>query len=250
MAHMAFKKENERDLLIRSEKMAVVSRLTAGMAHQILNPVNIMSMRFQLLKQRDDLPEDTKKVLAGCESQLDRITEIMNNLRPFSQAHKNHMSPCNLNATIAHVLKPMAPLLKEKGIDTDAQLQPDLPRIPLDKKRMAKVFWNLISNAADAMAEQKRRVLGITTRCHSADDFLQVVVSDTGSGIDEADLVKIFDPYFTTKKSGEHVGLGLFVSHNIVNEHGGTLWAERNDAGGSSFFVELPTAERAAKENS
>ena len=247
---MASKRKIERDLLIRSEKLAAVGRLTAGLAHQILNPVNIMSMRFQLLKRRDDLPEDTKKGLAVCENQLNRITEIINDLRQFSNTHKKQVTPCALNAIIEHVLKLMTPHLKEKGIKTAIQFHPELPLIPLDKNRMEHVFLNLLSNAADAMADQEPRVLGITTRRNPSDEYLQVLISDTGSGIDEADMVKVFDPYFTTKKSGEHIGLGLFVSYNIVNHHGGKIWVENNDGGGSSFFVELPKAEPATTENS
>jgi signal transduction histidine kinase len=247
---MASKREIERDLLIRSEKLAALGRLTSNIAHQIINPVNIMSMRLQLLKKRDDLPEDIHKILAGCENQLNRITEIIEDLRQFSKNHNKHLTSCDLNGMIENVLKVMTPQLAQKGINTATQFPPDLPLIPLDKKRMERVFLNLISNAAEAMADHDLKILGIATKRSRSEESLQVVISDTGPGIAEPDLAKVFDPYFTTKKSREHMGLGLFVSYNIVNQHGGKIWVENNDRGGSSFFVELPTDGPAGPENS
>jgi signal transduction histidine kinase len=238
---MASKRDIEKDLLIRSEKMAALGRLTSKMAHQILNPVNIMSMRLQLLKRRDDLPGDIKKMLAGCETQLNRITEIMDDLRPFSKTYDEQRTPCDLNALIENVLNVMTRQLTEKSINTATRFHPDLPRIPLDQHRMERVFLNLISNAAEAMADEDVKNLGIATMPSPSDKALQIIISDTGSGIHELDLPKVFDPYFTTKKSREHMGLGLFISYNVVKQHGGKIWVENNDRGGASFLIELPT---------
>jgi PAS domain S-box-containing protein len=229
-----------RDMLIRSEKLAAAGRLTAGIAHQILNPVNIISMRFQLLKRKANLPQDTVEVLAVCENQLNRITEIINDLRHLSKAHKMQVAPCDVNEIIENVIRLAAPYLEERAIRAQTRYGPDLPPVPLDKNRMEHVFLNIISNAADAMAEQKTRILSVTTKHTPSDHHVQIIISDTGTGIDEADMVKIFDPYFTTKKTGEHLGLGLFVAYNIINLHGGKIWVETDDGGGSSFFVELP----------
>jgi signal transduction histidine kinase len=238
---MPSKTDIEKDLLIRSEKMAALRRLTSRMAHQILNPVNIMSMRLQLLKRRDDLPADIKEMLAGCENQLNRITETLDDLRPFSKTHDKQKALCDLNAMIENVLQTMTPQLTKKGIKTARQFHPDLPRIALDQKSMEGVFLNLISNAAEAMVDEDVKNLRIATMPAPPDKALQIIISDTGSGIHELDLPKVFDPYFTTKKSREHMGLGLFITHNIVNQHGGKIWVENNDRGGASFLIELPT---------
>jgi PAS domain S-box-containing protein len=232
--------QETRDLLIHSEKLAAIGQLTAGVAHEILNPVNIMSMRLQVLKQRQDLSDESRKALAVCDSQLGRITEIIDDLGQFSRVHKRQVNLCDLNRIIEQVLNLTALQLNDKGIKTVVEYAPELPLIPLEENRIEQVLFNLISNAAEAMAEHEKRVLRVTAKQVPSDDHVQVIISDTGTGIDKASINKVFDPFFTTKKSGQGTGLGLFISYNIIKHHGGKIWAENNDGGGATFFIELP----------
>jgi signal transduction histidine kinase/pSer/pThr/pTyr-binding forkhead associated (FHA) protein len=236
--------QETRDMLVQSEKLAAIGRLSAAVAHEILNPVNIISMRLQLLEQKGDLPGATKEALAICKNQLDRIVEFTEDLGQFSRSSKKHISMNNLNEIIQHTLVLSDPQFKEYDIKTDARYDAALPSIPMDKDRIEQVIFNLFCNAAEAMAGRETRVLGIKTGLSAPGDYVQVIISDTGTGIEESHMDKVFDPFFTTKGPGEGTGLGLFISYSIIHEHEGRMWAENNEWGGASFFIELPVDGR------
>jgi C4-dicarboxylate-specific signal transduction histidine kinase len=150
----------------------------------------------------------------------------------------------NLNEIIKHTLLLSDPQFKEYDIKTDVKCDTALPLIPLDKDRIEQVIFNLIYNATEAMAGKKTRVLEITTGLSAPGDYVQVIISDTGTGIDDSHMDKVFDPFFTTKDPGQGTGLGLFISYGIIHEHAGRMWAENNEWGGASFFIELPVDGR------
>jgi len=235
-------KEKLQTQLQRALKMEAIGRLTAGVAHEILNPVNIISLRLQLVKKAEDLSDRTKKALDICTSQLNRITEIIKELGQFSHISKEYITMSDLNTVIGHVVTLYEPQLKVDNIKTDIQFYPDLPKIPLDQDRLGQVIFNIIANASDAMAEQENKMLRIITKPAASQDYTQVIISDTGTGIDRSDMDKIFEPYFTTKDKPQDTGLGLFISYNTIQDHGGRIWAENNAWGGASFFIELPVS--------
>lgn len=232
--------EETRDMLVQSEKLAAIGRLAAAVAHEVLNPVNIMSMRLQLMDKREDLPIPAKNALRICKGQLYRITQITRDLAQYSRSPEKHIAMTDLNKVIERVLTLGKPQLKENNVETDIHYHDDLPSIPADKDRIEQVFFNLILNATEAMAGQKEKTLRIMTKPSNSKDHVQAIISDTGTGIDQSHLSRIFDPFFTTKEPGQGTGLGLFISYGIVHEHGGRIWAENNESRGTSFFVELP----------
>jgi signal transduction histidine kinase/pSer/pThr/pTyr-binding forkhead associated (FHA) protein len=236
--------QETRDMLIQSEKLAAIGRISAAVAHEILNPVNIISMRLQLLEQKEDLPRAVKDALTICKNQLNRIVEFTEDLGQFSRSSKKHISMSNLNEIIQHTLVLSDPQFKEYDITTDAEYDSALPLVPLDKDRIEQVVFNLIYNATEAMAGRKTRLLRIKTGVSAPGDYVQVIISDTGTGIEESHMDKVFDPFFTTKDPGQGTGLGLFISYSIINEHAGRMWAENNEWGGASFFIELPVDGR------
>ncbi len=229
-----------RDMLVQSEKLAAIGRLSAAVAHEILNPVHIISMRIQLLEAAEGISESTRKSLHICKSQLNRIVTITENLGRSSRTSERHAANCNLNEIIQSVLDLISPQLKEDEIHTDVELHADLPLVPMDRERIEQVILNLISNATEAMAGQKGKTLTIRTKPSDSEGFVRIHVSDTGTGIDRGDIDKVFDPFFTTKDPGEGTGLGLFISYGIIQEHAGRIWAEKNESGGASFNIELP----------
>ena len=232
--------QEARDMLVQSEKLAAIGRLSAAVAHEILNPVNIISMRLQLLEQKKDLPGGVKEALAICKNQLERIVGFTEDLGQFSRSSRKHISLNNLNEIIQHALLLSDPQFKEYDIKTDPSYDAALPSIPLDKDRIEQVIFNLLCNATEAMAGRETRVLGIRTGLSTPGDYVRVIISDTGAGIEENHMNQVFDPFFTTKDAGQGTGLGLFISYNIIREHGGRIWAENNERGGASFFIELP----------
>jgi C4-dicarboxylate-specific signal transduction histidine kinase len=112
----------------------------------------------------------------------------------------------------------------------------------MDRDRIEQVLFNIISNAVGAMTGQQKKILGVTTNPSALEDCVQIIVSDTGTGIDHRYINRIFDPFFTTKDPAQGTGLGLFISYSIIKDHGGRIWAENDEWGGASFFIELPVA--------
>lgn len=232
--------QETRDMLVQSEKLAAIGRLSAAVAHEILNPVNIISMRLQLLEQKEDFAGAVKDALAICKNQLNRIVKFTEDLGQFSRSSRKHISMNNLNEIIQHTLLLSHPQFKEYDIKTDVNYGAALPLIPLDKDRIEQVIFNLLYNATEAMAGRETRVLGIKTGLSAPGDYVQVIISDTGTGIEDSHMDKVFDPFFTTKDRGQGTGLGLFISYSIIHEHAGRMWAENNEWGGASFYIELP----------
>jgi len=232
--------QETRDLLLQSEKLAALGRLMSGVAHEILTPVSIISMRLQMLKLSESLDEKAADALAICENQVKRITRILGKLSQFSRVTKEERTPNDLNEAVGHVLTLFAPHFKEENIRIETAYEPGLPLLSFARKRMEQVFFNVISNALEAMSGMEKRVLTVSTARTSSGDDAQVVLSDTGPGIDIQNMNRIFDPFFTTKNRTEGTGLGLFLSQGVVKDHGGRIWAENNGAGGASFFIQLP----------
>jgi len=232
--------QKTKDMLIQSEKLAAIGELTAGIAHEILNPANIISMRLQMLNDSRDVSDRVRSSLNICKKQLDRISEITSNLGQFSRVSEQNITMNNLNKIIEEVVNMCAPQFKVEDISTDIQYHPDLPLIPLDKDKVQQVILNIISNAVGAMSGQETRLLRIKTKLLHSGDYVQAIISDTGTGIDDSHLNKVFDPFFTTKDPGKGVGLGLYISYGIIEDHGGKIWAENNEWGGASFLIEIP----------
>jgi len=232
--------QETRDILLQSEKLAAIGRLMAGVGHEILNPLNIISMRLQMLKLSEGLNEKDGDALVVCEHQVKRIAKILDSLSQFSRAPKEEPALNNLNEVVRHVLTLFAPQFKEENIQVQEKYDSALPLMFFAKSRIERVFFNIISNAREAISASERRIVTVTTMRPSSGDHVQVIVSDTGPGIDIQNMNRIFDPFFTTKKRDEGTGLGLFLSYGIVKDHGGRIWAENNDGGGASFFVHLP----------
>jgi len=232
--------QETRDMLIQSEKLAAVGQLTAGIAHEILNPVNIMSIRLQMLNDSRDVSDKVRNSLNICKSQLDRISEITRNLGQFSRVSEQSITMNNLNKIIDEIVNMCAPQFKVEDVSTDMQYQPDLPLIPLDKDKVQQVILNIISNAVLVMSGQATRMLRITTKPTPSEDFVQIIIADSGTGIVDSHIDKLFDPFFTTRDPGKGVGLGLYISYGIIKDHGGKIWAENNEWGGASFIIELP----------
>lgn len=227
-----------RDMLVQSEKLAAIGRLTAALGHEVLNPVNIITMRLQLLERTEDLSDRAKEVLQICRNQLSRITGLTKDLCQFSRKNKEDITMTDINKVIEHVLNLIGPQLKRDIVKTDVQYHSGIPLIPLYKDKIEQVFFNIILNAGAAMSGKKNRILYIKTSVSEAHTLIEI--SDTGPGIDKENINKIFDPFFTTKEVDQGTGLGLYISYTIIKDHDGKIWAENNKWGGATFFIKLP----------
>jgi two-component system cell cycle sensor histidine kinase/response regulator CckA len=230
--------QETKDMLVQSEKLAAMGRLSSGAAHEIRNPLNILSLNLQMLDIKGKLDDETRKAVDVCHTQIDRIVKIIEGLQTFSRKSEKRLSPGNIQEVIDHVLSLSAPRLKVEDVTTGVRCNTDLPQIFMDRAAMEQVFFHLISNALDAMKDREKKALKISAERKG--DALLVTFSDTGHGIPEENLQKLFDPFFTTKDPDKGTGLGLSISYGIIQDHKGKIRAENNETGGSSFYIELP----------
>ena len=234
--------ETARNQLLQTEKLTSLGRISAGVAHEILNPVGIISLELQLLKTMEELPPDVIEELDICMEQVDRVVAIAENLRDFSRISKREMQADDINEVIQDVVKLCSPQMRLDGITCDLACQPDLPSIKLDRKKIEQALINLLSNAFDAVEGKTRKHLFIRTEGCSAGsgNCVRMTIADTGEGIKKKDLRLIFDPFYSTKEQGKGSGLGLSITYGIIKDHGGRIWAENNEWGGASFIIEFP----------
>jgi two-component system NtrC family sensor kinase len=175
------------------------------------------------------------------ETETRRISRIVSNLLAFSRHSKMEFGSVKLNLLIEKTLFLNANLLKLHAIKVDEKLDPLLPDLTGSEDRLQQVFMNLISNAAESMeACRGERILSIQTKPLPEKDSVTLSFADTGVGIPKENLSKLFEPFFSTKKKGKGVGLGLSVVYGIIQEHGGVIQVQSEEGRGTTFTIELP----------
>lgn len=231
--------QTARDQLLQAEKLSAIGQLSTGVAHEILNPVNIISLELQILQAMENMPHEVREELNICMSQIGRIVAIADGLKQLARVHEVKMDLLNINEVVAHMVALHRAQLMIDKVDIDLQCHPDLPDISMDRTRIEQVIMNLISNARGAMESAENKVLRVATDWEG-ENHVKIMVADTGNGIRQEHMSQIFNPFFTTKKQGKGTGLGLSISYGIIKDHGGRIWAENNPWGGASFYITLP----------
>ena len=237
--------KQSQDTLRRADRLSSLGLLTAGLAHEIRNPLVAIRTFTQLLPERYDDAEFREGFQGLALKEVDRICGLINDLLSFARPSKPNVSPENLNDVVDNIARILETQAKEKGVAIAREFGDDLPKVWIDREQMKQVFMNLILNAIQAM--QEGGSISISTRAVSRNsaepsgEFVQVEVRDTGIGIPEENVQHIFDPFFTSKDEGS--GLGLAVSHQIVQEHGGFVTVESTVGKGTAFFVHVPVGK-------
>jgi signal transduction histidine kinase len=228
--------------LVQAGKLAALGTLSAGLAHEINNPLAAIKMYAQNLKrsqQRGTLNDAMlEKNLSSIDTLVDKISQIITHFRDFSRRSSNTYTKVEINQPVLSALDMFGEQLMLRNISVKTQLTENLPPVWADANQLEQVMVNLISNARDALADQEKRELTLRTRL--ADDQLVVEVSDTGCGIPEAVVEHIFEPFYTTKEAGQGTGLGLAISHSIVEDHQGRLEVDSAVGQGTTFRLVLP----------
>jgi two-component system sensor histidine kinase HydH len=218
----------------RSQRLAAVGSLAAGVAHEIRNPLSSLKGFATYFRQRyGGVPEDVK-VADIMIQEVDRLNRVITELLEFSRPMELKRKTADLAALVRHALGTIEGQAREKDIAVQAHLPTGLPGASIDPDRMTQVFLNLFLNALAAMDRGGVLTVGIARQ---DDDSLRVSVADTGTGIRKEDLGRVFDPYFTTKPSG--TGLGLAIVHRIIEAHGGEIRLESDPGKGTTFTVLL-----------
>jgi PAS domain S-box-containing protein len=246
---LAAEKEAMHFQLFQASKLASVGELSAGVAHEINNPLNGIINFAQLLK--DDgvaRNESEEQMIDGIIDEGRRITRIVRDLLTFARHESHEMRPVNIAEVVATSVSLFGHQLDKDGIALEVEIADDLPPVRGDGSRLRQVVVNMISNAhhalraCDAPEKVFRIKVGAAAR-EAGGRVVRMEFFDNGVGIRREDLSKIFDPFFTTRRDAGGTGLGLSLSFGIVAEFGGTITAESEEGRFARFVVELPAAE-------
>lgn len=239
IAHEATRRESEAlRQLYHIERLASVGRLAAGAAHEINNPLAVISGKAQLLLL-DEKDQRRVSTLGDIIGQTERISKIITDLMGFARPTEPSVTDVKLESLIENAVQMAEHRVPKPAVRKEVDLDEELPTLRVDAKQIEQVLVNLFVNALQAMGETgELRVRGSFI---ATTGMVSIQVCDTGMGIPPSDIQKVFDPFFTTKREGEGTGLGLAVSQRIVEAHGGGLWVNSQVGVGTTFTIQLPS---------
>jgi signal transduction histidine kinase len=231
-------KELQRQI-IQSERLAVVGRMSANVAHEIKNPLGTIVLNAELLEEELEKfgPGDTaeaRELLAVIKSELDRLLEVVEEYLQFARLAQVKLEMGSVNEVLSDLLSFLKEEVAERKVLVGEELDPSLPPIQLDPKQLRQAFLNIIKNSFEAMPEGGKLTVSTTQR----DGRVEVTFGDTGKGISDENLELVFTPFFSTKHGG--TGLGLSITSHIVKEHRGTISFQSDLGLGTAFTIRLP----------
>lgn len=239
--------EKTRSQLLQSEKMASLGKLSAGVAHQLNNPLSGISLYTQLIMEDYDLPEGAKADFKRVIANVNRCSEIVKQLLQFTRKTNRQVELNDINHTIQKTISMLEKQILFQNIEIINQLSPDIPQIMVDTQQIIHVFMNIIINAADAM--KGKGTLTLESWYLKIEDSIIVQISDSGPGIEPDIINNIFDPFFTTKPEGKGTGLGLSMAYGIVENHGGKTSVKSEVNKGTTFVIQLPVTSQKDTNN-
>jgi signal transduction histidine kinase len=243
MNHMMLELVHRHDLLVQAHKLKAVGTLTAGVAHELNNPINnIMLTASMLLEDRGSLSEaEELEMVTDLVGESERAQKIVRNLLDFARESSVESESIRAEEVVEETLQLASNQIKLAKVKVTGEVDDGLPPIHGDRQQLTQVFLNMVLNALDAMPEGGRLDISIGDT-HSR-DFIAVRFTDTGTGIPEQQLKSIFDPFYTTKPDSKGTGLGLSVSLGIIKQHGGDIEVRSRVNEGTTFTVLLPIAK-------
>jgi PAS domain S-box-containing protein len=233
--------QHQREVLYQNEKLAALGTMAAGIAHEINNPLGIITTRIEVMlleAEQQELPGQVLEDLQVLHRASQRVARIAASLRSFARHTPGDRVPLDLNAVVEESVQLLQKPLAADNIQIDARLDHALPSILGDASSLHQVLMNLLTNAREAMPGGGW--IHIETAPGEKPGSVRLRVTDTGAGISPDEISKIFDPFFTTKRTG--TGLGLSVSYGIIQEHGGTVDVRSRPGQGTTFTISIPTA--------
>jgi PAS domain S-box-containing protein len=236
--------QHQREVLYQNEKLAALGTMAAGIAHEMNNPLGIMTTRIELMlmdAKDHQLPGQVLEDLEVLHRASQRVARIAASLRSFARHTPSDRVALDLNAVVEESVQLLQKPMAADNVEIVASLDRTLPPILGDANTLHQVLMNLLTNAREAMPHggEIRLETGPATR----PGWVRLLVADTGTGISAEEVSKIFDPFFTTKSTG--TGLGLSVTYGIIQEHGGTVDVQSQLGAGTTFIISLPTIQPA-----
>ncbi|NQT06005.1 MAG: ATP-binding protein, partial [Candidatus Omnitrophica bacterium] len=231
----AYKELKEtQDELIRRERMATAGTFAAGIAHEVRNPLVNLSMSAEQLRKIIKPNNPKFKHIDIIKRNTDRINFLITELLNCARPSRLNPHPCNMHKILGSIIETMNNKIRLQKVKVVKNFTHKSPILKLDREYMERVFLNIINNAIDAMSKGGK--LTIVTEFNG--ESFMIKIQDTGKGIPQDDIMRIFDPFFSTKQEG--VGLGLTICYGIIASHGGTIEVESKPKKGSTFTISLP----------
>ena len=241
--------KSTQNLLIQTEKLATVGQISAGVAHEINNPLTAIIGYSQLILMTMPKEDRNRKRLEIMEQEAMRCAEIASNLLSFSRQQREQKAPLDINGCLAETLAIIEYQVTKNDINIIKEFDSSLPFIEANANQLMQVFLNLIHNASHAMPDGGRITIrtgfdGMGSSFAASHSYVIAEIADTGCGIPQKDIPHLFEPFFTTKEKG--TGLGLYISHGIIKEHNGEVLVKSSTEEGMSgtkFTVKLPIGQ-------
>jgi two-component system, NtrC family, sensor kinase len=219
-----------------------LGKLAAGVAHQLNNPLGGITLFAKLIQEEYDLEEGAKQDLDRILKDAQRCRDTVKELLEFTRQTRHLMRPHNVNEAVSRTLFLLENQALFQNIEIETDLDASLPLVQSDIQQLNHLFMNIILNAAQAMKGKGK--LTVKSSLLPDGDRVCIKISDTGHGIPEEILPQIFEQFFTTKEEGKGTGLGLSLAYSIVKNHGGNIMAKSTPGQGTTFFIELPVADK------
>ena len=241
--------------LFQASKMTTLGEMSAGIAHELNQPLNAIKIGSDYLKkqveQGESIPSnELHQVVSAVSMQVNRASEIIQSLREFGRKPDFRKEKVDVNATIKDVMKIIGQQLSLQNIKVIYDLDETAPPIPANKNRLEQVIFNLVTNARDAIENRahspedpEENIIAISTWSEQR-THLNITISDTGIGIPEKSVQKIFEPFYTTKEVGKGMGLGLSITYGIIKGFGGTIDVESRPGGGTRFHLRFSLSRK------
>lgn len=225
-----------QEQLLQSEKLAAMGRLTSQVAHELNNPLYGIMNTLELMKTEISPDNKRRKLLDMAHSEIIRLSELLRKMLTFSKPDQIEKQPVDINTILDEILLLHKKQFRENDIKISMELSKGLELVYASKNQLRQVFLNMFKNAGDAMPSGGT----LTVKTSAEDEEVVIRISDTGSGIKDENLHKIFDAFFTTKSSVKGVGLGLSVCYGFIVEHGGDIKVTSKENSGTTFTITLP----------
>ncbi|MCX6146510.1 MAG: ATP-binding protein [Candidatus Kapabacteria bacterium] len=229
------------DKMVQADKLVLLGQLSAGVAHEIRNPLAAINLNLQILKRNTPADKPESNYISTALQGVDRISRIVEVTLNLSRPAMPDIKGININSLIPNVLDMVSMTLKRKEVKVELILADNLPNISADAKQMQQVFINLLTNAADAIkVKGEIKIESFYEEAQKANEgsYVVVAVSDNGIGMTSDELQKIFNPFFTRKADG--TGLGLPIVQRIMHQHSVVIDVESSPGNGTTFYIKLP----------
>jgi two-component system NtrC family sensor kinase len=235
-------KERTKEIVGRSERLAMIGQLAAGVAHEINNPLGSIIIFSHILLEEPEIKGLDRKNLEKIVKESTRCKEIVKGLLDFARQTEPETRLADINAVLKSTLSLVEKQTFFQNIQITTRITPDLPPIEIDTTQVQQVFMNIIINAAEAM--DGKGELSMSTRLSADNRFVEIEFIDSGCGISRENLKRIFEPFFTTKEVGHGTGLGLAISYGLIEKHKGSIDVQSVLGKGTTFIIKLPIKEK------